>query len=355
MKAPPIEPQHLPDQGNADPLIPYLIDETISASGTASTDDADRIERECRLLADSGLFDAAFYAEHNRDIVRTGADLLRHFCEQGWRELRAPSAQFDVWWYWASHLDPSRAVINPLAHYALVGREAGLDTRPGAYHPKGRGHAFAAGGSVRRACLFAGHDPDGQLDDCVVDYLRELSRHADVWYLTDSEMRPGELDKLSGITRGAWAFRHGAYDFGSWSRLARELVGWDVLDSYDEVLLVNDSCYLLRGLDEVFARMDAKACDWWGLQATKGLAATRHRPSNRFRDPIPMDEVKRAYLPQYEAEYPYDFHLGSYFLALRKPVIADVGFRRRLDSVVAESVGPIAKRNIIWKYEIGIG
>ncbi len=54
--------------------------------------------------------------------------------------------------------------------------------------------------------------------------------------------------------------------------LASELVGWDVVETYDELLLVNDSCYLLRPLDEVFARMDATPCDWWGLQATKGLA-----------------------------------------------------------------------------------
>jgi CDP-glycerol glycerophosphotransferase (TagB/SpsB family) len=236
-------------------------------------------------------------------------------------------------------------------HYALVGRAAGLQTRPPPYAPAARGHAFAAGDRVRRACLFAAHDPDGILDDCVVAYVRELSRHADVWYLADGEMRPGELERLAGITRGAWARRHGAYDFGSWSVLARDLVGWHVLQDYDEVLLANDSCYLLRNLDEVFARMDAKACDWWGMQATKGLYATRHKPGNRFREPIPMEQVRREWLARYDAEYPYDFHIGSYFLALRRPVIADAGFRRRLDAVVPEP----HKANIVGKYEIGIG
>ena len=33
-------------------------------------------------------------------------------------------------------------------------------------------------------------------------------------------------------------------------------------------MLANDSCFLLRPLDETFAEMDARACDWWGLQAT---------------------------------------------------------------------------------------
>ena len=50
--------------------------------------------------------------------------------------------------------------------------------------------------------------------------------------------------------------------------LARDLVGWDVIEGYDELLLVNDSCYLVQPFDRVFARMDARAADWWGLQAT---------------------------------------------------------------------------------------
>ena len=62
--------------------------------------------------------------------------------------------------------------------------------------------------------------------------------------------------------------------------LARELVTWEVIEQYDELLLVNDSCYLLGGLAEVFRTMDARDCAWWGMQATKGLTSTAtHRPT----------------------------------------------------------------------------
>ena len=84
-------------------------------------------------------------------------------------------------------------------------------------------------------------------------YLRELARHADVYYLADGVLEPGELDKLADVTRGAWSVPHAGYDFGSFSLLARDLVGWDVVDTYDELLLANDSCFLLHPLDEVFA------------------------------------------------------------------------------------------------------
>jgi CDP-glycerol glycerophosphotransferase (TagB/SpsB family) len=328
-------------------LAPYLVDD-----GDATIEAAQaRIDRECHLLAGSGWFDAQWYVLNHPDVARAGVDPLRHFCEYGWRQLYNPSAEFDVWWYWASYLDPAREVVNPLVHYALIGHSAGLAFRPGPYRTDFPGYVLTPATTVRRACLFAGYDRDGLVDETVVAYLRELSRHADVWYLADGDMRAGQLEKLSGITRGAWCVRHGAYDFGSWSMLARDLVGWDALQAYEEVLLVNDSCYLLRSLDDVFARMNGKACDWWGMQATKGLFATRHLADNQFREPVPMDEVRREWLPRYAQAYPYDFHVGSYFLALRKPVIADAGFRKRLDAVVPQA----RKSNIIGKYEIGIG
>jgi CDP-glycerol glycerophosphotransferase (TagB/SpsB family) len=309
-----------------------------------------RIRRECELLAASGLFDASWYARQNPDVVRAGRESLDHFCRHGWRELRDPSPVFDVWWYWSTHLDPAHERINPLVHYALVGREAGLDTRPGPYQPSGPGAALPTDRPVHRACLFAAYDIDGIIDDCVLDYLRELARHADVWYFADAEMQPGQLEKLAGVTQGAWACRHGAYDFGSWSRLARDHVGWDTLERYDEVILANDSCYLLRDLDEVFARMDARRCDWWGMQATKGLHVTRRKPENQFAEPIAMETVRRQWLPRYEQEYPFDFLIGSYFLAFRQPVLRDAGFRRRLNAVVPQT----RKLSTILKYEIGL-
>ena len=297
------------------------------------------------------MFDALYYLQKNPDVARRRINPLYHFCAYGWKQLRNPCADFDVWWYWTMHLDPASEEINPLAHYLASGRALGLQTRPPAARPQfaAGGHQYRQGAAIRRICLFAGYDPDGLVDDYVVDYLRELSRYADIYYLADSDMQPGELQKLSEWTRGAWSERHGEYDFGSYSRLAKQRVGWETIEQYDELILANDSCYLLRDLQDVFAAMDARTCDWWGMQATKGIAATRRNPKNRFPRPIPMDAVRRSLLPGFESDYQYDFHVGSYFIAYRKPVIADLQFRRLLDSVTAQE----SKRALILKYEVG--
>ena len=310
-----------------------------------------RLAQECTLLAAGDLFDARYYLRNNPDVAGAGIDPILHFCKYGWQSLRNPSKDFDVWWYWSEHLDPASASINPLVHYALVGRGAGLQTRPDPYRPRDDGQQLPAGRKIRRICLFAAFDPQGRVDDSVLDYLRELSRHADVYYLADCVMQAADLERARACVKDAWAIRHGAYDFGSYSLLARELVGWDTIESYDELILANDSCYLLKGLDEVFSTMQSRACDWWGMQATKGTWATRHKPSNRFDAPMPMAKVEQDLLGGFNDEYIFDFHLGSYFVAFRRPVIDNPGFRKRLDAVGVEK----SKLNIIRKYEIGIG
>ncbi|MGJ4727999.1 CDP-glycerol glycerophosphotransferase family protein [Luteimonas sp. SDU101] len=346
--------EHYLEQGRSAGQAPNAVWEAAQSCAAsppepATAGDVDPVpaEFDMALIAASGAFDADYYLANNHDVAANGLDPLAHFCRHGWKELRNPSRSFDVWWYWASHLDPASERVNPLVHYVSLGAARGLAAKPESIP---RTTTSAPLSAPRRICLFAGYDADGRVDDYVVRYVRELSRHADVYYLADCWMAPEELERLAPFVKGAWADRHGTYDFGSWSRLATTYVGWESISGYDEVLLVNDSCYLVRALDEVFAKMDATACDWWGLQATKGIAATRDVPANRFQQRIPLNEVVREWLPRYESDYTYDFLVGSYFLAFRKPAASDAVFRKLLSRVVQQR----GKKLIIQKYEIGL-
>lgn len=297
------------------------------------------------------LFDTAYYRRHNPEVARTQVNPLLDFCLRGWKELRNPSLDFDVWWYWSNHLDPADDSVNPLAHYHAIGKALGLETRPSlpVGQAAGSGLRYPPDYVPRRICLFAGYDADGLIDEYVIDYLRELGQYADIYYLADCEMQPGELDKIAPYVEQAWAERHGGYDFGSYAMLARDKVGWRTIHEYDELIFANDSCYLLRELHHVFSKMDRKACDWWGMQATKGIAATAMRPENRFLQPIPMSAVRSSLLDTYETGYEYDFLVGSYFAVYRRPVIEDAGFRHRVDTVIAQP----SKKMTILKYEVG--
>ena len=356
MTAPPFEPAWArlvtawlaagEDTAEGEALLARALDEGIQAlalpdAGGVTLGRSRRCEVAVVRLA--GAVDEAGYLAHNQSQAERGAEPVNHFCRRGWRALRNPSPDFDVWWYWAEYLDPtdeSERAVNPLIHYLLDGRHRGLLPLP---HRVARTPAAVPAGP-RRACLFATYDPDGLVDDTVVAYVAELARHADVYVCADGALQDGQLDRLS-VAKGAWVRAHGAHDFGSWSLLAGELVGWDALAAYDEVLLANDSCWLLQPLDEVFARMDARSCDFWGLQ----LTARRFEPEPWQPQAVPLDEVKRSWLPPTAFRYPELVHVGSYFLALRRPVLADPGFRRRLDAVRPQR----DRANLVQKYETG--
>lgn len=312
--------------------------------------DNDVLIRE--LISKSGHFDAKYYIRNNHDAPAARSTPLQHFCQKGHLELRKPGPQFDLEWYRSQYLSTFITPVNPLLHFALCGNQRKLATRPSdrGLDILGRGLRYPAGKQPRRACLFASYDPNGLVDDYVLDYLRALQRHADIYFLSDATLPAGELRKLDGLVKGAWAVRHGEYDFGSYSRLARFYVGWETLKQYDEVILANDSCYLLRSLDELFAEMDKRQCDWWGLQATKGLSATRHVKSNSFDKKIPLAEVKKKLLSSFERDDFYDFHIGSYFLVFRQPVLQEGSLTRLLDGAKKQP----NKKAIIQAYEIGL-
>jgi hypothetical protein len=77
------------------------------------------------VLRDQGLFDENYYALHSGDVLATGVDLLRHYCEFGWREQRQPNFYFDCRWYTATNPEVVELGVNPLAHYLLVGEPEG--------------------------------------------------------------------------------------------------------------------------------------------------------------------------------------------------------------------------------------
>ena len=298
---------------------------------------------EVAVVRLASAVDGPGYLAHNQPQAERGAEPVDHFCRRGWRALRNPSLDFDVWWYWAEYLDPtdeSESATNPLVHFLLDGRHRGLLPLP----QRVSRPAFSLAPTPRRACLFAMYDPDGLVDDTVGAYVAELARHADVYVCADGSLRDGQLARLSAAS-GAWVRAHGAHDFGSWSALARELVGWEALAAYDEVVLANDSCWLVRPLDDVFARMGARDCDFWGLQ----LTARRFEPEPSEPQSVPLEEVRRSWLPPTAFRYPELVHVGSYFLALRRPVLDDPGFRRRLDAVRPQR----DRANLVQKYETG--
>lgn len=305
------------------------------------------MEKSSTYIQKSGLFDKKYYLEEYNDIKKSSINPLWHYSNFGWEEDRFPSLSFDVLWYREEYLQNYSSMINPVLHYEMIGKKKGYLKKP---KYKGLDKKVTLTENPKRVCLFAGYDVDGMVDDTVVVLIKELANYCDVYFLSDSEVSESELSKLEPYTKGLWAYRHGEYDFGSYKRLACEHVGWKKIEQYDELLFVNDSSYLISSLDKVFEKMDKKNTSWWGMQATKGIYATKDKKSNNFKEKISISDIKNKYLNKYFKEDEFDFLIGSYFLAFRKNIIKDVKFQKIINGIAKQR----DKKTLILKYEIGL-
>lgn len=305
------------------------------------------IQKVNTIVNKSELFDKVFYLEENADLKRKSINPLWHYYWYGWRERRVPSRRFDIFWYAEEYFQDYLMPVNPVLHYEFIGKARDFEIRP---QFKGLSKRVDLVDNPKRITLFAGYDIVGIIDEYVIDYIKELAKYSDVYFLSDTIVSQKELDKLTPYTKGAWAYRHGEYDFGSYKRLAQYHVGWETIEEYDELIFANDSSYLIDSLDKVFTKMSAKKTSFWGGQATKGIKSTKDKTSNYFSSKIPMEEIKKEYLESYFKEDKFDFLLGSYFLAFRSNIIKDKRFQKFINNITKER----NKVTIILRNEIGL-
>lgn len=186
----------------------------------------------------------------------------------------------------------------------------------------------------KKICLYAGYNRNGKIKDYVIFYLKELEKYCDIYYLADCDMKDDEIKKIIPYVKGAWAKRHGKYDWGSYSELAKNYVGWNIIEKYDELIFANDSNYCVNNFDKVFDKMDKQNCDFWGL-----ISVGKSAPGKVVQN----INVKRRL---FASDYP--FHLCSFFLAYRKNIIMDFDFRKFIDGIEK-----MKKNHIVKYYEIG--
>jgi hypothetical protein len=162
-------------------------------------------------------FDEAFYLQTNPNIDHRKLTPYAHFSKFGHKDLRNPNADFDIIWYLQNYGDTFDVTkINPFAHYLQEGKAKGFEPRPPRHVSFNTKASRPLPVGARRACLFAAYDADAHIDEYVLVYLQEMSKHADIFYMADCNIPKSELAKLKGIVKEAWAWRHGAYDFGSY-------------------------------------------------------------------------------------------------------------------------------------------
>lgn len=171
---------------------------------------------------------------------------------------------------------------------------------------------------MKRLVLFAAFDKDGVVDDYVVHYVKALSEFAQVIYVADNEMKAGELEKLSPFVLKAFAAHHGEYDFGSYKRAFAYAKECGLLAECDELILCNDSVYLVHNSLTKLVEKFSEAAVWGAFKQ--------------------------------EATKDFSQHLQSWFLALKKEAFSRPEFERFLLGVTKQP----DKQSVILNYEVGL-
>ena len=255
------------------------------------------------------MFDPAFYLGQNPDVAQSGDNPLVHFIHRGAAEGRRPHHDFDPAFYLARYPDVARAGQDPLLHYLSTGEREGR--KPNAQEV---GSAVAVTHAEIQClkqpsfrdevALFLAHSPHGHLKPHVRHYLDCLKRqgiavilivHADGPFIAIQQ-----IDKISGID-GMFVRRNEGYDFAAWAHILRlhpEL--------YDAKIL-----YLLN--DSVIGPTS---------DASFGSMLTRLRNSSAGLIGL-TDNIVR------------DWHIQSYFLALKRPALSSIALRKFISDIVS--------------------
>ncbi len=232
------------------------------------------IQPDYNLVKESKLFDEDFYKKQYPDIAKTITDPLMHFLQYGWKDYRSPCANFSTQKYLEANPDVKESGENPLIHYLRIGKKENRPLEKIVTFPNGAKELSYTSKekpskNFGRLAILASFARDCKIHDYLIYYIKELKKVTDaIIFVSDNPIIPSELDKIKEYVIHAECKRHNEYDFGSYKR------GWEYaekkgyLNSFDEIIVCNDSCYgPLYPFAKYFDKMSNVKCDFWGMSS----------------------------------------------------------------------------------------
>ena len=166
---------------------------------------------------------------------------------------------------------------------------------------------------VRRIAVFSLYNEHGIADDYVIFLLEKLREFVERIVVVSN----GNLSKLSEIAIKASCDQllvRENVGFDVWGyKTGIDAVGFDALSEYDELILLNDTCYgPLFPFSEMFSEMERRDCDFWGSAAHSQMT--------------PNPFTGTGHLPR---------HLTANFIAIREKMLKSRAFKTYWENLPA--------------------
>jgi rhamnosyltransferase len=167
--------------------------------------------------------------------------------------------------------------------------------------------ALPLNGPVRRAAVYVVYDKRGVIDDYIPYQLGDLKQSLSfLLVVANGSLSEDGRKKLEPLADHVIVRENKGFDAGAW-KAGLEYIGWNALSQYDELLLMNDSCFgPLFPFKTVFDEMNPRDVDFWGLNKAP-------------------PRVDRGWEPPQCGFVPA--HLYSNFICLRKSVLQSPHFK----------------------------
>lgn len=161
---------------------------------------------------------------------------------------------------------------------------------------------------IRRIAIILCYDKDGIIDDYVLYLLHDLNENlTDLVVTVNGKLSPSGRERLQTVTDKIYIRENKGADAGAWKDTMLHFLGWSKLYEYDEIVLLNDSFYgPFYPFREVFAEMETRPVDFWGLLA--------HGETNVAFPDCPYPNLLA--------------HIQSYFMVFRKRMHTSPEFKK---------------------------
>ncbi|MDO5672158.1 MAG: rhamnan synthesis F family protein [Actinomycetaceae bacterium] len=164
---------------------------------------------------------------------------------------------------------------------------------------------------MKRAVIYLFFDTSGFVDDYVLYNLAELKKNADyVMVVSNSAIQPHGRAAMESIVDEVWQRENTGFDVWAY-KTAMEHIGRERLATFDELILMNYTFFgPIFPYEEMFARMDARDVDFWGVTEHKEI-----RPHPTLAAPL------------------MHAHIQSHWIAVRKNMLTSPDFAEYWDTM----------------------
>lgn len=165
--------------------------------------------------------------------------------------------------------------------------------------------------TINRLVIYFFYDADGIVDRYVPYMLKDIVKNcSELFVVCNGKLTPEGREILKTLTSHILVRENVGFDVWAYKE-ALEQYGWDRLEEFDEVVLMNHTIMgPVYPFSEMFEEMNQRDLDFWGINVY-------HK---QMMNPY---NISYGYIPE---------HLQSHFIAIRKNMLSSLEFHNYWDS-----------------------